>query len=90
MTSLKRNRSAKVSKRPSGLPKLSVKPPQVAPAPARAVQRSLHEVSPKCHRGRENHRDGKIWDSNRGCCLNLWWATEEEDGCHGKSLCALA
>jgi len=57
---------------------------------ARAVQRSLHEVSPKCHRGRGKHRDGKIWDSNRGCCLNLWWATEEEDGCHGKSLCALA
>ena len=56
----------------------------------RAVQRSLHEVSPKCHRGRGKHRDGKIWDSNRGCCLNLWRATEEEDGCHGKSLCALA
>ena len=48
------------------------------------------EVSPKCHGGRERHRDGKIWDSHRGFCLNLWRATEEEDGCHGKSFCALA
>ena len=45
MTSLKRNRSAKVSKRPSGLPKLSVKPPQVAPAPAEpGTVESLHDA----------------------------------------------
>ena len=48
------------------------------------------EVSLKCHRGGENHSDGTIWDSNRGVCVNLCAATEEEDGCHGKSLCPLS
>ena len=45
VTSLKRNRSAKVSKRPSGLPKLSIKPVQVAPAPAEPdTVESLHDA----------------------------------------------
>ena len=47
-------------------------------------------VSPKCHSVRETGRDGKIGDSNRGFCVNPWAATEEEDGCHGKSLCPFA